>query len=320
MGKKVLLVGAGAVGLVFGMKMADAGHDITFLIKEKYAEEMANGSILYNVNRDKARRKPIRFSRYKTLTSWQSASEVQWDLIILCISSTALHNGFDFVGLQSALGNATLVMLQPGPDDMQLVTRYIDRAHIVQGMITLLSYHTPMPGEDTAVAGTAFLFPPLVPMPFAGAVDRRSDVIQTFVGAGIAAKSVKDMRSQSLFPTAFFMAFMAALEARGWSFKRLREDSAMIERFLEAGQEAAAAITAKHGVPAPLWTKWLSPWMIKSLLRLAPHALPVDLERFFEVHFTKVKSQTLLLLDTYLKDAKAAGLPASQLGVLTSYS
>lgn len=320
MAKKILLVGAGAVGLVYGMQLADAGNDVSFLIKEKYAEEMAQGVILYNLNRDKARKKPIRFSQYKTLTSWQSAAEVQWDMIVLCISSVALHEGFDFEGLTRALGGATLVMLQPGPEDMALVQQHVDASHIVQGMITLISYHTPMPGETTPVPGTAFWLPPVVPMPFAGPVDRRTEVIRTFIGAGIAAKSIQDMRTQSLHTTAFFMTFLTALEASEWKFKRLRDDSVMIARFLNAAREAAAAIAARHGVKEPFWLPWVSPWIVKSLLRVAPHALPLDVEQFLKAHFTKVKAQTKLLLNCYLLDAKAAGLSAGQLSILNSYT
>lgn len=320
MAKKILLVGAGAVGQVYGMRLADAGNDVSFLIKEKYAAELSQGVVLYDINRDKRRSKPIRFSQYRTLTSWQSAASVQWDMIVLCISSVALQDGFDFEGLKLALGDATLVMLQPGPEDMTLVQQHVAPSCIVQGMITLISYHTPMPGENTPVAGTAFWLPPVAPMPFAGPVHRRSDVIRTFIGAGIAAKSVQDMRTQSLHMTAFFMTFLTALEASEWKFKRLRNDSVMISRMLDAAKEAAAAIAAKHGVKAPFWLNWVSPWMVKSLLRVAPHALPLDLERFLQVHFTKVKSQTKLLLSCYLRDAKAAGLSAGQLSLLNSYT
>lgn len=320
MGKKILLVGAGAVGQVYGMYLANAGNDVSFLIKEKYADTLAEGVVLYNINRDKKRQKPIRFAQYKTITSWQTASETKWDMIVLCIASSALHEGFDFAGLQSTLGDATLIMLQPGPEDMTLVEQHIDGGRIVQGMITLISYHTPMPGENTSVPGTAFWLPPVVPMPFAGPVDRRTEVIRAFIDAGIPAKSVNDMRQQSLHVTAFFMTFLTALEASAWKFKRLRDDTAMINRMLDAAQEASAAITAQHSVNAPFWLKWVSPWMVKSLLRVAPHALPLDLEMFLQVHFTKVKAQTKLFLNGYLREAKAAGLSAGQLSVLNSFT
>lgn len=320
MAKKILLVGAGAVGQVYGKYLAEAGNDVSFLIKEKYAEEMAKGVILYNINRDKQCKNPLRFSQYQTVTSWSAAAEQSWDMIVLCISSTALQDGLDFEGLKHALKSGTLVMLQPGPQDMALVRQHIAAGQIVQGMITLVSYHTPMPGENTAVPGTAYWLPPLAPMPFAGPVDRRSDVIQTFIGAKIAAKSTQDLRKTSLYSTAFFMVFLTALEASHWKFGVLRKDTPMIERMLKANQEAFDAISAKHTIAPPFWSKWVSPWMVKSFLRVAPHATPFDLEQFFQVHFTKVKSQTKLFVNTYIADANETGIPAQQLNLLNSYT
>lgn len=320
MAKKILLVGAGAVGQVYGKYLAAAGNDVSFLIKEKYVDEMAKGVVLYNINRDKQCQNPLRFSDYRTVTSWQAAAEQQWDMIVLCISSAALHDGLDFEGLKHALKNGTLVMLQPGPEDMARVRQHIAETQIVQGMITLVSYHTPMPGETTTVPGTAYWLPPFAPMPFAGPVNRRSDVIQTFIGAKIAAKSIKDMREASLYSTAIFMVFLTALEASHWKFVVLRKDTAMIERMLKANQEAFDAISAKHHIRAPFWSKWVAPWMVKSLLQLAPRVTPFDLEQFFQVHFTKVKTQTKLFVNTYISHAAETGVPAQQLSLLNSYT
>lgn len=320
MSKKILVVGAGAVGLVYGKYLADAGADISFMIKEKYAPTLAEGVVLYNINRDKKRLHPQRFRNYKVLTSWQAATETRWDMILLCISSAALHQGFDFAGLSSALGDATLLMLQPGPEDVALVMRNVPEQQVVQGMITLCSYHTPMPGENTSEPGTAYWLPPFVPMPFSGPVARRSELIQTFIKAQIPAKSIRDMREASLFSTAFFMVFLTALEASGWKFDTLRKDTGLIEQLLKANQEAFAGIAAKYKANAPFWAKWVTPWMIKSLLKLAPHAMPFDLEAFFQVHFTKVKAQTKLFVATYIADANEMGATSQQLTLLNSYT
>lgn len=320
MSKKILIVGAGAVGLVYGSQFAEAGFDVNFLIKEKYADEMAKGAILYNINRDKACQQPLHFRNYKTVIGWDQAANTPWDMIFLCISSVALHQGFDFDGLKSAIGNGTLVMLQPGPEDVALVKRHIPESQVVQGMITLASYHTPMPGETTAIPGTAYWMPPFVPTPFAGPVNRRSEVIQTFIKAKMPSKSTKDLRETSLFSTAFFMVFLTALEAAGWKFEALRKNATLVEHMLKANNEAFTAISAKHDVTAPFWAKWISPWMVKSLLKIAPHASPFDLEMFFQVHFTKVKAQTKLFVNSYIDNAKTTGQSAQQLVLLDSYT
>jgi len=321
MPKKILLVGAGAVGQVFGKFLADAGNDISFLIKEKYVDEMAKGVVLYNLNRDSKRIAPQRFSSYKTLTSWQDAAAHTWDMIVLCIPTTALHSdGFDFAGLKLALKNSTLVILQPGPAGMELVKQHIAETQIVQGMITLWSYPTPLPGEQTALPGMAYWTPPLAPMPFAGQDERRSAVVQTFIRAKIKAKSVQDLSARSLYVMAVFKVFLTALEASGWTFDAMRQDAAMIERMLKANQEAFQSISAKHQVKLPVWSKWVAPWMVKSFLRVAPWIAPVDLEQLLQTHFTKLKPQTKLFVNTYIEHAQEKGISAQQLILLNSYT
>ena len=45
---RVLLVGAGAVGQVYGKYLQAAGCEISFLVKEKYADEARRGFTLYD--------------------------------------------------------------------------------------------------------------------------------------------------------------------------------------------------------------------------------------------------------------------------------
>ena len=43
MTRKILVVGAGAIGGYFGGRMLQAGRDITFLVRPKRATELASG-------------------------------------------------------------------------------------------------------------------------------------------------------------------------------------------------------------------------------------------------------------------------------------
>ncbi|GAN88030.1 oxidoreductase [Komagataeibacter intermedius TF2] len=40
MGSRILVVGAGAVGGYFGARMASAGHDVTFLVRERRRQQL----------------------------------------------------------------------------------------------------------------------------------------------------------------------------------------------------------------------------------------------------------------------------------------
>jgi ketopantoate reductase len=316
MSKRVLLVGAGAVGQVYGLHLSRSGHQVSFFVREKYRAEMQAGVVLHSLNQDRHRRSPIRFRDYGVVTSWDEAAATPWDMVVLCISSEALHNGFDLSGLAGMLGKATLVVLQPGPRDLALITRHVPAGQCVQGMITLLSYHTPMPGETTDVPGTAYWLPPLSPMPFSGPRDRRNDVIATFKSGGISAKGVESLEPGMLFGNAFFMLFLEALESRGWSLTALRRDTALLREMVQATGEAFSGIAAEYRQSTPLALKLVAPWMLKVALRIAPMALPLDIERFLEVHFTKVKAQTRMFVSQYIEDTRKHGLPVSRMEAL----
>ena len=89
----ILIVGAGAVGLVYGYHFANAGHQVTFLVKEKYQQALEKnkqeGIVLYHLNKDKNLQQPLRFNNFSTITQWNEADG--FDLIALSISSTALR-------------------------------------------------------------------------------------------------------------------------------------------------------------------------------------------------------------------------------------
>ena len=62
---KVLVVGAGAVGQVYGHALARGGARVTFLVKPKHVEEARRGFVLYELNRGRA---PIRWSDFAVVT------------------------------------------------------------------------------------------------------------------------------------------------------------------------------------------------------------------------------------------------------------
>jgi len=307
MKKKILIIGAGAVGLVYGKHFSDAGHEVTFFVKEKHVEALSKGSIVYHMNNDKSLKKPIRFSQYSLITSFEDVQQSSWDQIYLCFSSTALQ-AFDFVGFQQALtSKPTLIMLQPSTQDYQCLTSVFPEEQIVEGMITLISYSAPLSTETVDIPGTAYWLPPFVPTPFSGQTHRRTEIIQTFLEGKIAAKSSKSVRTQSLFPTAFLMAFLTALESSDWHFNSLRSNTPLLIQLNHSVDEIFAALEAEHNVKRPMAFRLSSPFVLKTLLRIAPHVMPMDIETYFEAHFTKVKDQTKLYMRNYVNAAKSLG-------------
>lgn len=313
----ILIVGAGAVGQVYGYQMAKAGHKVAFLIREKYADTLNQGFTLYCLNQDRKRQHPIQFRDYTFFTDWTQAQQQRWDQIHLTISSTALRK-LDLAAVKATLGDGTLGCLQPGPEDLALLQQTIPAEQIVQGVISLISYEGPLPGESLPQPGTVFLLPPMVATPFNGPAERCLHVIKTFRDSGMRAKHNPNLMYDALFPTAFFMAFLTALEASDWKFNTLRGNTALLQQMQAAQREAIQALANKHGIKPPFWRGLAFPPLTQLLLTLAPHALPMDLETYFKVHFTKVGDQTRLFMKTYIESARQQQLPHYQLETLAA--
>ncbi len=308
MKKQILVFGAGAVGLVYGKHFSDAGHDVTFFVKEKYLEQLSKGAVLYNLNRDKQKNKPIRYTTFSLISKFEEVKQQDWDQIYLCFSSTALQ-AFDFTSLKNNLaGVPTIVMLQPGTEDYQVLTKTFPPEQIVEGMITLISYTTPLPTEKVSPEGVAYWFPPLAPTPFAGTDKRKNEVIEVFKSGKIRANSTKSVQLQALFPSAFLGTFLTALEASDWNFNALKSNRHLLKLLQQSINEVYLGLESKYKTERPFLTRFINtPWMVKMLLKLAPRVMPMDIESYFEYHFTKVNDQTKMFMNEYLMIAKSSG-------------
>jgi 2-dehydropantoate 2-reductase len=312
----ILIVGAGAVGLVYGHHFANAGHQVTFFVKEKYQQtleaEKQKGVVLYHLNNDKHLQQPLRFTRFSTITEWHDAEG--FDLIALSISSTALRQlPLSIINnkIEGSLNPVSLLMLQPSEEDLEHLTTVIAKEHILQGMITLISYQTDHINPGINPVGTAYYLPPL-PMPISACKPLRQQkqdslklkkVVTLFNQAGIKAKGVNSALDESRFMSAFFMTFLCALEAADWQFERLRKSDRLLQQLSAAQIELLPQKIIANGVFSPLkkrlLTALLKPWLYKILIIISPRMIPLPLEAYLKKHFLKVRPQTLMYLQDY---------------------
>jgi len=315
---RALIVGAGAVGQVFGRHLALGGAEVAFFVKDKYAAEARAGFRLYPLNQ---KRHPAhRLDGAGVVTTMAEVAAQRWDQVYLTVSSTAIRVGTWLGELCAATGDATIVFLQPNLDDRALLLAHCDGARVVDGTIGFLSYHAPLPGEARFTEpGMAYWFPPMAPSPFSGAEPRVRGVLDALRAGKFPAKRVRDLSQTAPFPSAVLNAYVAALEGAGWSFATLRRDG-----YLAAGARAARqmlAIAAREvGAKAPLGVRLAArPTTMRVVLRVQRAIVPLDLEAFFKAHFTKVGAQTRLGLRRYLALGKKHGLPVDAIAQLVAY-
>ena len=312
---RVLLVGAGAVGQVFGKYLQAAGCDVSFLVKEKYAEEARQGFTLYELGLLDRDYEPTSFSGFEVLVSHQEVAARRWEQVWLCVSSTALRAGDWVDALARATGEATWVMLQPALADRDWLQQRVPPERLVSGMIPFLSFQAPLkPGDPVPKPGTAFWFPPMARGLFSGPPERLQEVSRTLKAGGYPAARHPDTLRAAAIPTAVLTVFIAGLEAAGWSFERFLERDSL-ERVHQAAREAVriAAWRTKGSASAVL--PLLRPALFKALLPMAARLAPMDLETYLRIHFTKVGEQTRLMMREYVDLGRSAGLPVQHLQV-----
>ncbi len=325
----ILIVGAGAIGQVFGYHLSLSGAEVSFFIKEKYKEKyndkLQTGLLLYSINK----KKYLEFRSFKILTTFEEVKQTHWDQVYLCIPSTGLSPNWleDFRDVSQS---ATLVSLQPGIEDQDLILKYYPRENLVTGMIAFASYDAPLPNETEGfVAGAfcrgesralqrcksdkiqrkscvAYWFPPLSQCFFTGA--RAYDVVSALKAGHLPAKTHKDVIKQTAFLNAVFMVVISALEQEGWSIKKFCKNRDRLNLVDGAFKEVLLIVAKKLKLKKPLSCFIFRTCYLKIFLKFASGFSPFPFEELIQSHFTKVGAQTRLMMQTYVKLGKVYGL------------
>ncbi|MDP2306260.1 MAG: 2-dehydropantoate 2-reductase N-terminal domain-containing protein [Pseudomonadota bacterium] len=312
---RVLIVGAGSVGQVYGWHLQQAGVSVHVYVRPKYAEEARAGFVLY----PPGTHRPTRWKPDGVLTSPAEVAaaheEQPWDQVWLCIASTALRG--DWLGeILSAAKGATLVSMLPGLRDRDLLTPLVPPERLVIGLISFSSWHAPLGAEPLPEPGMAWWHPPLSSNLFEGPASAVNPIVAALKKGGCPAApgAATAMASRG---SSFLLTAVAAMECAGWSFAGLRQ-ARWATLAAAAGQEALTISTTHLGIPpGPL--KWLvSPAVLRLVTRIAPLVAPMDIEAFLRAHFSKVGDQTLLAFDTWIAEGRTRSLPVTALTTLAA--
>jgi ketopantoate reductase len=310
----ILLVGAGAVGQVYGRHLARAGHSITFFVKEKHVAALAGGLPLHRLGHLRTQHEV--WSDYAIISAVEEVAATAWDQVWLCMPSDALRSALSQQVI-AAVGDATVISLPPGPEDMALVRAHLpSQATLVQGLITFISYQSPLPGHE-GPEGIAYFLSPLAPGMFSGPHQAVQGVIAALQAGGMGAREVADLEGASAGSEAVMQPLIAALEQHNWKLTGL-SSSPLLALGREAGREALDILAQDRGAKVALQKMLLTPLASRLLLLLAPKVLPLALEPYLEYHFTKVGQQTRDMMDSYIRLGERHGLPTESLRRLRS--
>jgi hypothetical protein len=313
---RVLMIGAGAVGLVYGAHAAEGGASVALFVRERRRAEAEAGYALTRVRLFGARR-TRRFVPSRVVTSEEEVRALDPDQVWVATATDALSEPW-LAALLGAAPRALVVFLQPGGDALDRMKGLVpNEARRVRGAISMASWHAPLEGsqdarEQRTPEGYAYLLPPMGPSGFEGPRAREAIDLLRRGGCPAAPQQVTLALARG---SAVLLPHMGALEAAHWSLAELatRELSTLAA---DASREATAIACTRLGVPQPFSRVLLRGWITRLAVRLVRWVVPFDLEVYLRVHFLKVRAQTLLLLHEYVRDAEPAKLPARALVAL----
>ena len=298
---RIAIVGAGALGRVYGVRLAAAGADVTFVVRPQRARE-TTPFVIEQVNGPKRRDAidhPHRAAelpealdlvlvtvRFDQLTSTGEGSLVELlrrgpECPVVLLTPPLPTQ---LVQLERSLGRRVFAAM-PG------VSGYIDERDVVRYWLT-------------SVASTLIEDPEGAPRATLEALARR------LTNADVPTRLERDVATYNAATTTAFFPLIAAIDAGG-GIDGVLADKALLGAALEAEKEcdALARRIGRVASWAHLLTRFIGPFTIKPGVALARRLYP-EAVRFVEAHFgAKLHEQHLAMGASILELGREHGVP-----------
>jgi hypothetical protein len=315
---KVLIVGCGAVGQVYGLFLQQAGVELGLYDKPDVAEKLKQakergGLPLFQVVG--RRRDPVarRLADFRVIADEEQARRFAPGQIWFTVPSPVYHTEW-FRSFLRQVPSRRVVCFAPEGGRPEFIPPDGAERMVFAGTAFMAWQGGPEAGGGTA-GGVNFWRTPLG-IPLAGAKEACREVGGILLKAGFWYTADRpDSRTQGCI-TAAMTAFTAGLELAGWSLREFRRNP-WRGRSAAACREAVWGQLSKVGAlqRAVLGTPVLSA-AFRLVAWILPRLTPFDLERYLRFHYTKTREQTLALLAMFAGDAEAAGTGAENIRAL----
>jgi 2-dehydropantoate 2-reductase len=234
---RILIVGAGATGGFFGMRLAQQGRDVTFLVRQARAEALReHGLHVTGLGRD-----DVIFPQLVTA----QAIETGYDVVMLAVKATALAQAIDDMAPAVGADSVILPFLN-GMDHMRALNERFGPRHVLGGVMKVAT--------DVAADGTIVQLAPLAEITIGeqgGELSARiADVAKLLSGAGFTVEVSADITA-AMWSKWVFIASIGALTClmRGTVGEIVAVPGG--PGLGPAILEEAAAIAAAAGYPVP---------------------------------------------------------------------
>ncbi|MCB9688413.1 MAG: hypothetical protein H6735_25460 [Alphaproteobacteria bacterium] len=301
---RVVVVGAGAVGQVYARHLVRGGAEVAFRVRRPDA--VRRPFVIHDLNRGTAERYDA-----PVLGTDEEVAAFAPDVALLTVPSDALRGEW-LAPFLAAIGKASVVSLEPGVDESALIRAARPDVVLAQGIIALVAYQAPLPGETRfEEPGIAVWYPWATACPFSGP---GAEAFAAVLRAGGMRTTVRDdLTSDSAFGSIAFATWVTTLRAASWKFAGF---SAKGPLGSAAQAQALAVASARIDRRPPWWMSLLGPRTVLATLRLGERLLPLPLEIYIQVHFTKVGAQSRMHLTEAIAHGQRLGLPVDAIEAL----
>jgi len=317
---KVLMVGCGAVGQVFGLFLQKAGVELGLYDRpatvDRLKQALEHGGMpLFQISRSH-RRDPIahRLEKYQVATDTAECRRFQPDQIWFTTPSPVYHSEWFREFLQK-VPSERVVCFAPEGGRSEFFPEGGGRDRLVFGGVTFMAWQGDLEGSGGRPEGVNFWLSPLA-ISLSGTEKACGEVKQLLNKAGLRVEVQKQDSPMQASITAVMTAFTAGLELSGWSLGGFRK-SPWLKRAARASREAALSQLRR----ANIFTRMLlgiicsSPGLFLITLVL-PLLFPFDIEKYLKFHYRKTRDQTLTLLDVFARDGERRGLTVENIRIL----
>ena len=319
---KILIVGSGAVGQVFGYFLQKSGVTLGFYARSESAvrlkQAQAQGGLsLYQVSRAR-KGDPVhhRLADFQIVTDIAGCQAFKPDQIWFTTPSMVFYSDWYHEFLGAVPSNVVVCFAPEGArDDFYPQTGSRDR--MVFGGITLIAWQGELARGGERSGAVHFWLPPLVEIPLMGAEKVCSQVAALLSSGGLRT-SVKeeDFGKMQASATALLSAVTSGYQLSGWSFAAFRR-SPWLKRAARGAREAILSQLPRAGIFTRILLGALlsAPglWLATFIL---PLAFPFDLEKYLKYHYQKTREQTLALMGIFAQDGEARGLAVENIRLL----
>lgn len=308
----VTILGAGALGRIYGVRLAERGEQISFVVRERRVAE-TSPFVIERVSGDKRRdaiERPHRVAEVPRATTG----------VLVAVRFEALHGGGEIASILRAAPPVPLIVLTPIlPRQRADLEQQIGR-RVTPGMPSASGY---IDDRDVVrywiprVASTLIDEPEGKGKDDAGARAALEEIARRIDRAGIGAHLARDVMSLNVATTTAFFPLVAAIDA-GAGVDGVLADKELFATVLEAAKECDALARKLGRVAswAELLTRFVGPYTLKPGIALAKSVAP-EAVRFVETHFgPKLHAQHLAMGDSILALGRGHGVPMPALARL----